>query len=188
MKKLAVFILLSFIGLAKAQLVDIKYIPTISTDTIAAKAQLYPHLLSKDKFNPMVFENGLKVGERRQAVTLRSKDIFYIEFVDKKSNRRVFQQVPELGKAGKLFEVMLKGKISWYRRYFSYKSDAWDSSYAHEDFFVKDKEILKIPVKGRYKKKLKNLIADKPEIAKEVDHMVNDIDIKEILEKYNQQP
>ena len=187
MKKLAYFILFSIIGLAKAQLVDIKYIPSISTDTISTKAQLYPHILSRDKFNPMVFENGLKVGERRQSVTLRSKDIFHIEFIDKKMNKRVFRQIPELKKTGKLFEVMLKGDISWYRRYFSYKADAWDSSYAHEDFFVKGNEIINIPVKGRYKKKLKKLVADKPEIAAEIDHIVNDVDIKEILQKYNQQ-
>lgn len=185
MKKLSFIILLAFNHLANAQLVDIKYIPTISTDTISTKAQLYTNLLSKDKFNPMVFENGVKVGERRQSVTLRSKDFFYIEFIDKKNNRRVFQQVPELGKAGKLFEVMLRGKISWYRRYFNYKADAWDQNIAFDDYFVKGKEVVKIPVKGKYKRKLKSLVSDKPELAQEVERMINDTDIREILEKYN---
>ena len=185
MKKTFAFILLSIISLAKAQLTDIRYIPVISTDTISTKANLYPHVLSKNKFNPLVFENGFKVGEKRQAVRLWDKDIFYLEFTDRKMNKRVFRQMPELKKNGKLFEIMLQGDVSWYRRYFSYRADTWDANYEHEDYFVKGDEIVNIPVKGRYKKKLKALLSDKPEIAKEVDRMVGDRDIREILEKYN---
>lgn len=185
MKKIAIFTLLTIMGWANAQHTEIKYIPTISTDTITTKARLYPNILSRNKFNPMVFENGLKVGERRQEVTLRSKDIFYIEFVDKDMNTRVFRQVPELNLAGKLFEVMATGKVSWYRTYFSYKSDAWDSSYAYDDYFIKYGKITKVPVKGKYKKKLRALLAEKPELVIEVDRIINDTDIKEILEKYN---
>lgn len=185
MKKLAFFILLSVIGLVNAQYTDIKYVPIIATDTIHTKAQLYPNILSKNKFNPTIFENGFKVGERRQEIKLFGKDIFYLEFIDKKMNKRVFKQVPKLRKNGKLFEEMMNGNVSWYRRYFSYKSDAMDSNYSHEDFFVKNSEIVHIPVKGKYKKKLKKLLEDKPEISKEVDKIVGDIDIREILEKYN---
>ncbi|MDO4763619.1 MAG: hypothetical protein Q4A00_04490 [Flavobacteriaceae bacterium] len=185
MKKIAVFIGLSFINWTSAQLTDIKYIPSISTDTINTQARLYTSLLSKNKFNPMVFEQGIKVGERRQEVKLRDKDIFYIEFTDKNGDKRVFKQIPELNLGGKLLEVMAVGKISWYRNYFSYKADAWDQNYAYDDYFVKGNEIVKVPVKGKYKKKLKNLLAEKPELAREVNRMITDLDIKEIIEKYN---
>ena len=50
MKKTFAFILLSIISLVKAQQTDIRYIPVISTDTISTKANLYPHVLSKNKF------------------------------------------------------------------------------------------------------------------------------------------
>lgn len=185
MKKTALFIFLNIIGWANAQLTDIKYVPTISTDTITTKAKLHTSLLSSNKFNPVIFEQGIKVGERRQETTLRDKDIFYIEFIDKSSNKRVFRQIPELNMGGKLFEVMTTGKISWYRRYFNYKADAWDQNIAFDDYFVKGKEVVKIPVKGKYKRKLKSLVSDKPELAQEVERMINDTDIREILEKYN---
>ena len=86
MKRNAIFILLGIASWMNAQLTDIRYIPSTSTDTISTKAQLYPSLLSKSKFNPVIFERGIKVGERRKDVLLRDSDIFYIEFVDKKGN------------------------------------------------------------------------------------------------------
>lgn len=185
MKKLAFFILLGVMGWGNAQTTEIKYIPSIATDTIKAPAQLYNNLLSKGKFNPVIFENGIKVGERRQEVKLRDKDIFYIEFVDKLGEKRVFKQIPELKLGGRLLEVKASGKISWYRHYFEYKADAWDINYAYDDYFIKDKTITKIPVKGKYKKKLKALTSDQPELSKEISRMVNDQDIKEIIKKYN---
>lgn len=185
MKKSVLLILLNIIGWAKAQLTDIRYIPTISTDTITTRAKLYTSLLSSNKFNPIIFEQGVKVGERRQTTTLRDKDIFYIEFTDKSMNKRVFKQIPELNLGGKLFEVMAMGKISWYRRYFSYKADAWDQNIAYDDYFVKEKEIVKVSITGKYKRKLKTLVAEKPELVKEVERIITDSDIKEILEKYN---
>lgn len=186
MKKPFVCIMLSFTAWATAQNTEIKYVSAISTDTLTAKAQLYPNLLSKGKFTPTVLEQGIKVGERRQEVRMWDKDFSYLGFTDKKGDKRVFQQIPKLDRPRKLFEVMETGKISWYRRYFYYKADAWDSNYTHEDFFVKGDQIINIPVKGRYKKKLRELIADKPEIAREVNRIVSDIDIKEILRKYNE--
>lgn len=185
MKKLALFILLAIVGGAMAQTTEIKYIPSIATDTIKAPAQLYTNLLSKGKFNPIIFERGIKVGERRQEVKLRDKDIFYIEFIDKSGEKRAFKQMPELALGGKLVEIMAAGNLSWYRHYFEYKADAWDINYAYDDYFIKDKKITKVPVKGKYKKKLKALTAEYPELSKEVDRMINDQDIKEIIEKYN---
>lgn len=170
---------------SNAQLTNIKYIPAISTDTISTQARLYKSLLSSNKFNPVIFEQGIKIGERKQSITLRDKDIFYIEFIDKSMNKRVFKQVPELKLGGKLFEVMSIGKISWYRKYFNYKEDAWDQTIAYDDYFIKDKEIVKVPVKGKYKKKLKKLLEDKPELLIEIDSFINSQDIKEIIEKYN---
>lgn len=187
MKKTLLLILTSFTYWIHAQFTDIKYIPSISTDTIVAKANLYTKLLSKGKFNPLIFEQGVKIGERRNTITLRDKDIFFIEFIDKNNDKRTFKQIPELKLGGKLLEVMSVGKISWYRNYFSYKSDAWDQSYAYDDYFVKEKEIIKIPVKGKYKRKLKSLVKEKPELVNEVNKIVNDRDILEIIEKYNRQ-
>lgn len=185
MKKLAFFILLNTIGWVKAQYTDIKYIPSISTDTIQTQAKLYTNLLSGKKFNPMVLQQGIKVGERRKEINLKDKDIFYLEFVDNSGKKRVFQQIPSLGLGNKLVEVMEIGNISWYRNYFSYKTDAWDSSYAHDDYFVKGNNITKVPVKGKYKKKLKELFADQPEIAQESKFIVNDDDILDLIKKYN---
>lgn len=186
MKKLAVFILLNAMSWVNAQTTEIKYIPSIATDTITTQAKLYTSLLSNKKFNPMVLEQGIKVGERRKEITLKDKDIFYLEFVDKDGKKRVFQQIPTLGLGSKLVEVMALGNISWYRNYFSYKTDAWDSSYAHDDYFVKGNNISKVPVKGKYKKKLRELFADQPEIAQESKFIVNDDDILELIQKYNQ--
>lgn len=185
MKKTVMFLLLSIVGWANAQLTDIRYIPSASTDTISTQAHLYTSILSKNKFNPVVFERGIKVGERRKEVGLRDKDIFYIEFKDKDGSQRVFKQMPELGLGGKLVEVKSVGKISWYRHHFDYKMDAWDQTTAYDDYFVKGKEIVKVPVKGSYKRRLRNLVSDQPELAQEVNRMVNDLDIKEIIEKYN---
>lgn len=186
MKRISILVLVSLMNWANAQLTDIKYIPSISTDTITTKAKLYNNLLSKGKFNPVIFSQGVKVGERRKEITLQEKDFFYIEFTDKSGEKRVFKQIPELNLGGKLLEVMTVGKISWYRNYFSYKADAWDQNTAYDDYFIKGKEIVKVPVKGKYKKKLKNLVSEKPELVLEVRRIISDIDIKEILEKYNQ--
>ena len=185
MKRNAIFILLGIASWMNAQLTDIRYIPSTSTDTISTKAQLYPSLLSKSKFNPVIFERGIKVGERRKDVLLRDSDIFYIEFVDKKGNQRVFKHIPELGLGNRLLEVMSLGKISWYRHYFDYKSDAWDQTTAYDDYFIKDKEIIKVPVKGKYKRKLKELVSDQNSLVTEVNRITNDRDIKEVIESYN---
>lgn len=185
MNRIVIVIFAFLASFINAQYTEIKYIPSIATDTLTAKAQLYNNLFSKGKFNPLIFEQGIKVGERRQSITLRDKDIFYIEFLDKKMNKRVFQQVLELKQPGKLFEVLAKGKISWYRRYFSYKADALDSNSAHEDFFIKNGEITKVPVKGKYKKKLQHLVQENPELVQEAKKIVNDQDIMDIILKYN---
>ena len=186
MKKFLAIALFSVFGLAFAQSdTTIKYVPVISKDTITTKASLYTSVLSRGKFNPMVLDKQFKIGERRQAVKIREKDVAYLEFTDKDMNKRVFKQVPELGIEGNLFEVMTQGKVTWYRDYFNYKMDAWDQTYSHADYFVKDKQIIKIPVKGKYKAKLRELLADKPELLVEIDNLVNDFDILEILQKYN---
>lgn len=184
MKKIIVFTLLNIVSWANAQLTNIRYIPSISTDTLSTQAQLYPSFLNR-KFNPVVFERGIKIGARRKEVRLRDKDISYIEFKDKNGKERSFKQIPELGLDGKLLEIMTVGKISWYRHHFDYKSDAWDQTIAYDDYFIKGKEIVKVPVKGKYKKKLRNLVSERPELVQEVNKMVNDLDIGEILEKYN---
>lgn len=186
MKKIAFFALFGAMGWIKAQTTEIKYIPSIATDTITTQAKLYTSLLNGKKFNPLVLEQGIKVGERRKEINLKDKDIFYLEFTDKEGKKRVFQQIPSLGLGSKLVEVMTLGKISWYRNYFSYKTDAWDSSYAHDDYFVKGNNITKVPVKGKYKKKLRDLFADQQELAQETKFIINDDDILELIKKYNQ--
>lgn len=186
MKKTFFLILLAIFGVYKAQsYTEIRYIPTISKDTITTKALLYPSALSRGKFNPMVLDKSFKIGERRQAVTIKEKEVAYLEFIDKDMNKRVFRQVPKLGVEGNLFEEMAKGKISWYRHHFNYKMDAWDNTIAYDDYFIKENQIVKIPVRGKYKPKLRELLADKPELRVEIDNLINDLDILEIIQKYN---
>ena len=63
--------------------------------------------------------------------------------------------------------------------------NAWDQTTAYDDYFIKDKEIIKVPVKGKYKRKLKELVSDQNSLVTEVNRITNDRDIKEVIEIYN---
>lgn len=125
-----------------------------------------------------VLENGKKI-------KYEASNIERIEFTDLKNINRTFVHTSGFEKT--LIEKLYDGKIKWYR---SFYANGYDHSKKIADILVKNdtKEVLSIL--SNNKKKLKNLMADKPELEALIEKVnynrFNEEDFLELLKKYDE--
>jgi len=136
------------------------------------------NILSIVEKKVVLLENGKKI-------KYPASEIKKIEFTDLKNKSRIFVHIPDYQKT--LVEQLYDGKISWYRGYYTH---GFDGSVQQSDILYKNdiKQVLSIFVNNR--KKLKELMADKPELESLIENInynrLKEQDLIDLLKKYDE--
>jgi len=183
-------IMLLSVSLSAQWTVDALLLKKESSDTLEVQIINKSHHLNNEFFDMMsLHKNVAIIGEERD-IWINVKDIDYISLIDFQGNQREFisiEAAPELKQINpfknKLYEIICRGKIKWYRVYYpdpiSYQANA-------RDYLIKENMPPAIisPFTST-KKKLLKLTEDMPELKSSVNAYETYDDILEIIKTYN---
>ncbi|WP_346237114.1 hypothetical protein ABDK00_012225 [Niabella insulamsoli] len=170
--------LVSITGKSQNNSVDATLVK-IGGDTLRGKMMVYPTLFSKNQINEISFIKTVQFENNQgdKKIKIKAPDIQSLSFVDFTGEPRRYINNGRL-----LQRLMYDGKTKWLRRI---AQNLYDGSLVYNERFVSETGEV-FDVKFDFKKKLKALTQQKPELADEIEKMkLKDDAILNILRKYD---
>lgn len=156
-------------------------------DTLRGTVKVWLHLFNKEQINELSFNRRTWFLQGDKFIKIRTKNILSLEFTDFQGKHRFFisdKMLSNFPDKGLLFERIVDGRLSWYKRY---SQNSYDfSMVVIDNFFLEGEEPIVLGAFRNTKKNLKELTSDFPELAEDIDDYKTDDDILNIINRFNQ--
>ncbi|MGU3376359.1 hypothetical protein [Chryseobacterium sp. M5A1_1a] len=184
---LGLFVFIYAIGFAQKSEIESKI--TFNNDQVLnAKIPFITNLFDGNQIDEITLaDKNIKILENGKKIKYPSSEIKKIEFTDLKNKPRVFVYFPKESSKTLVEELYNGDKIKWFR---SYHRHGYDGSTLSTDVLYKGdvRQVLSILTNNR--KRLKTLMADKPELEPLIENInynkLNDEDLINVLKKYDE--